>query len=120
MSDFSVVFYEKEDGSLPVKDFLLSLDMKMRAKTVRTIELLQKNGTVLREPYSKSLGNGIFELRTKVGNDISRVLYFFVVGKTIVLTNRFIKKAQKTPVQEIKKAKLYRRDYLQKLKLKAE
>ena len=61
------------------------------------IELLAKNGSELREPYSKHLGDGIFELRAKVSSDITRVLYFFVIGKKIVLTNGFIKKTQKTP-----------------------
>ena len=47
--------------------------------------------------------------------NISRVLYFFVVGKKIVLTNGFIKKTQKTPRSEILKAKQYRADYLSRL-----
>ena len=42
----------------------------------------------------------------------SRVLYFFVIGKKAVLTNGFIKKSSKTPKEEIKLAKLYRADYL--------
>ena len=113
-----MVFYEKEDGTCPAQEFILSLDTKMRAKMVRTVELLQKNGTNLRKPYSESLGDGIFELRAKVGTDISRVLYFFVVGKTVVLTNGFIKKTKKTPVREIEKAKNYRDAYLQAHKKK--
>ena len=44
--------------------------------------------------------------------DGSRVLYFFYVDQHIVLTNGFIKKTQKTPPQEIEKAKRYRADYL--------
>ena len=52
------------------------------------------NGPSLREPYSKPLENGIFELRTKQGSDITRVLYFFIVGKKAVLTNGFIKKIE--------------------------
>ena len=63
----------------------------MLAKTLRTIDLLEMNGPLLREPYSKPLENGIFELRTKQGSDITRVLYFFIVGKKAVLTNGFIK-----------------------------
>lgn len=90
----------------------MSLDVKMRAKTLRTIQLLQNFGFDLREPYSKSLGDGIFELRTQVGNSISRVLYFFIVGQKIILTNGFIKKTQKTPAKEIELAKKYRSDYL--------
>ena len=63
-------------------------------------------------PYSEKLEDGIFELRAKVGSDISRVLYFFVVGRKIILTNGFIKKTQKTPKSEIELAKKYRADYL--------
>lgn len=55
---------------------------------------------------------GFFEIRTKFGSDITRVLYFFVVGKKVILTNGFIKKTQKTPASEITLAKQYRTDYL--------
>ncbi len=112
MEEFEIVFYDHPNGSEPAKDFILSLDIKMRAKMLRTIKLLQDNGYELREPYSKHLDEGIFELRAKVGSDISRVLYFFIVGRKVVLTNGFIKKTQKTPPNEIEKAKEYRKEYL--------
>ena len=80
MQDFDIIFYDKPDGTEPVKEFLDSLDVKMRAKMIRTIVMLQKNG---------------YELREQVGSDISRVLYFFIVGKKVVLTNGFIKKHKK-------------------------
>lgn len=67
---------------------------------------------MLREPYSKPLEDGIFELRVKVGSDISRVLYFFFVGRRVVLTNGFIKKTQKTPSAEIERAKRYRAEFI--------
>lgn len=111
---FKVLFYQRLDGSEPAKDFLNGLDKKMRAKMVRTIETLQNNGNDLREPYSKYLGDGIFELRAKVGSDISRVLYFFFIGKRVVLTNGFVKKTQRTPIREIELAKSYRRDFLRR------
>ncbi len=55
----------------------------MRAKMVKTIELLENNGPNLRLPYSEYLGEGIFELRAKVGSDISRELYFFFLIKKL-------------------------------------
>ncbi len=58
------------------------------------------------------LDDGIFEIRTKFGSDITRVLYFFVIGKRVILTNGFIKKTQKTPASEITLAKQYRIEYL--------
>lgn len=56
---FEVEFYKQSDGQCPIKEFLNSLDIKMRAKILRTIELLEKNGNELREPYSKHLEEDI-------------------------------------------------------------
>ena len=88
---YEIILYDTEDGRCPVQELLDSLEPKLLAKTLRTIDLLEMNGPLLREPYSKPLENGIFELRTKQGSDITRVLYFFIVGKKAVLTNGFIK-----------------------------
>lgn len=109
---FEVVFYDKGDGTEPVKDFILSLDDKMRAKILFDIALLREYGPQLREPYSKSIGDGIFEIRAKQASNITRVLYFFFTGQEIILTNGFIKKTQKTPVKEIETAKKYRADFI--------
>ncbi len=107
-----MIFYDKEDGTAPAQEFILSLNNKLKAKMLRTITILANNGTGLREPYSKHLDDGIFELRAKVGSDISRVLFFFFVGHRAILTNGFTKKTQKTPVAEIEKAKHYRAEYM--------
>lgn len=107
-------FYEKENGEQPAKEFMLSLDKKLRAKLADTIMILQDNGYELREPYSKHISEGIFELRAKQGSDITRVMYFFYVDRHIILTNGFIKKTQNTPQSEIEKAKRYRSDYLKR------
>lgn len=111
MTKFEVIFYEKENGDCPIEEFMNSLDIKMRAKMIGLFELLEEKGTQLREPYSKMIEDGIFEIRCKVGNNISRVLYFFYFEGKIVLTNGFVKKTQKTPTEEIKLAKKYRADF---------
>ena len=107
----NVIFYQKPDGSYPVTDFLNSLDDKMRAKVIRSLKLLEAKGLLLRAPDSKELTDGIMELRTTFAGNISRVLYFFIVGNTAIVTNGFIKKTQKTPIEEIERAKAYRLDY---------
>ena len=109
---FDAKFYEKPDGTKPAKDFILSLPMKMRAKITRTIAMLETSGTDLREPHSKHLHDGIFEIRAKIGSDITRVLYFFVIGRRIIITHGFVKKTDKTPPGEIDKAKQYRNEFL--------
>lgn len=117
---FELEFYETEDGKEPVADFLDSLDQKMNAKLVGLMELLEEKGTELREPYSAPLGEGIFELRCKLGSNITRVLFFFYVGKHIVVTNGFVKKTQKTPPAEIKLAKDRRKDWLKRYQQKSD
>ena len=116
MQKFEVVFYEKDDGQCPVEDFLKKIDVKMRAKMVGLLEILEEKGNILREPYSKHLEDGIFELRCKVGSNITRVLYFFYYQGKIILTNGFVKKVQKTPRKEIRIAKTYRADYVERVK----
>ena len=109
-----IEFYRMADGTEPVADFIRSLDELMYAKTMHMIDLLEAHGYLLRPPYSKNLGNGIMELRISAGGNISRILYFFVVGNTAVLTNGFIKKTQKTPSAEIERAERYRKDYMRR------
>jgi len=112
MQEYKAVFYDLPDGTEPAKDFLDELDEKMFAKLIRAIGVLKAGGVMVREPYSKHLDDGIFEVRAQVGSNISRVLYFFFTGKQFVLTHGFIKKTQKTPPSEIEKAKKYRHEYL--------
>lgn len=103
MDKFTVEFYEKENGEKPIELFLDSLDIKMRSKLLMILTVLQEKGNQLREPYSKHLDDGIFELRGKVGSDISRVLYFFYYGGKIVITNGFIKKRIKHRMMKLKR-----------------
>lgn len=111
MSNFEVEFFEKDDGTYPAEEFILSQNTKMQVKLYRLLELLELRGNELREPYSKSLEDGIFEIRAVQGNNITRVLYFFVIGHKIILTNGFVKKTQKTPKSEVMLAKKYRQQY---------
>ena len=110
--EFKVEFYETSDGKCPFLNFLSILDVKLRAKVFRDLGLLQKNGNDLGMPFSKFLDDGIFELRTKLGSNNVRVLYFFIYGKTIIVTNGFKKKTQKTPIGEIQLAQKYRNEYV--------
>lgn len=118
--EIDVCFYDLEDGTKPAKDFILKLPQKMKAKIYRAIDMLESNGADLREPYSKYLSDGIFELRVQIGSDITRVMYFFIVGKKAILTHGFIKKTQKTPPSGIKRAKKYRAEYLNRKEINNE
>ena len=108
---FNVEYYELPNGERPVETFLDSLDLKMRAKALGSIDILAEFGNKLREPYSKAIGKGLFELRIKFAGDITRIFYFFVVNNRIILTNGFFKKTKKTPMGEIALAQKYKTDY---------
>ncbi len=115
MMDWQVEYYKKENGSIPVLDFLLSLDAKMRAKAFSEIELLEKHGSNLREPYVKPIkgekGRGLFELRIKFASGISRIFYFTYNKNTFVLLHGFTKKTEHTPSGELERALRYKEDY---------
>ncbi|MDR3271630.1 MAG: type II toxin-antitoxin system RelE/ParE family toxin [Peptococcaceae bacterium] len=115
---FDVKFYELPNGEKPVKIFLDSLDLQMRSKAVSSLTILAEFGNTLREPYSKAIDKGLFELRIKFAGDITRIFYFFCVDHKIIVTNGFVKKTPKTPPSEIGLALKYKADYEGRLERK--
>jgi len=113
--EWQVEYYKKENGNIPVLDYLLSLDAKIRAKAFSEIELLEKYGSELREPYVKPLKGtqykGLFELRVKFASNISRIFYFAYRQNTFVLLHGFTKKTEITPQRELERALRYKEDY---------
>ena len=93
----------------------MSLPAKLRAKAFSDMELLQKHGNDLREPYVKPIkgkyGKDLYELRIKFASDIARIFYFTYYNNKFVLLHGFIKKTMKTPSGEIQKAYEYMEDY---------
>ena len=107
-----VEFYKNAEGEKPAGQFIRSIeDLRLRAKVIRSVKLLETYGRDLTKPDSAPLGDGIYELRTIQSNNIARCLYFFFDGDKAIVTNGFIKKTQKTPPEEIKTAKERRADY---------
>ena len=110
----------KENGKVPVQDFLYSLNPKLRAKAFSDIELLKKLGNELKEPYVKPIkgknNKGLYELRIKFSSDIARIFYFTYYNNKFVLLHGFIKKTMKTPENEIDKARKYMEDYKRRAK----
>lgn len=90
----------------PAAEFVQKLAMKMRAKVLRTIGLLERFGPQLPAPHAKALKGcgGLKELRVKQGSDIVRLFYFHHKGKVYVVTSGYIKKTQKTNQREIERA----------------
>lgn len=83
-----------------VPEEIADLPPVVQAKLIRLIDKLKANATALREPDSKPLRDGLFEIRT-MGTDIARGLYVYQKGRHIYLLRVFIKKTQKTSSGEI-------------------
>ena len=81
MSEFKAEFYETEEGKKPAKDFMLSQNPKMKAKLFGLVSILEQYGNQLREPYSKPLGDGIFELRAKSRDRYFKSIIFLFIMK---------------------------------------
>jgi phage-related protein len=109
---YEVNYYTTDKGVKPVEEFIDSLDSKMKAKVFGRLSLLQEYGPLLNMPYSRHLEDEIYELRVVQGNNITRLLYFFVYNSQIIVTHGFVKKTQKTPRKEIERAKKYRLDWV--------
>ena len=60
-------------------------------------ELLEARGNTLGEPYTKSLNDGLFEIRIKSDEGIAKSIYCYEIGKRIIILLTFVKKTQKTP-----------------------
>ena len=89
--------YLARSGENVVEEFIKELPTEDRALVRARIDFLGEVGNRLREPYSKSLGRGLFELRVKS----RRVIYCFRPGGIIVLLHGFTKKTQKVPKREL-------------------
>ncbi len=79
------------------------------SKIVLHIEILEKTGSRVGLPYSKHIGNGVWELRP---NDY-RIFFFVWNGNYIVLLHTFRKKTKKTPLREIQRAEKEKSDWIQ-------
>lgn len=82
-----------------INKFILNLDPETQARTLRYLDLLEKQEYKLGMPYSKSLHKGLFELRI-TGNKHVRIIYCFKNGK-ICLLSAFVKKTDKIPLKEL-------------------
>jgi phage-related protein len=96
-------FYENASGRQPVKEWILELSSEARKSLGRDIQKVEF-GWPLGMPYCRSLGDGLWEVRSNlVDGKIGRVI-FFVAQERMVLLHGFIKKTPKTPSQDLKLA----------------
>ena len=97
--------------------FIDILQLKLKAKTLRTIGLLEEFGPFLTEPHSKKISgaSALSELRIKQSSDICRLFYFHHEQKFYIITSGYVKKEKRTKKSEIEKAKRLMTQYLEEI-----
>ena len=94
-----VNFFRQESGREPVRDWLKSMsaeDRKLVGEDIKTVQW----GWPMRMPLVRSLGEGLWEIRTDLRGRIARII-FCIRDDNIVLLHGFIKKAQEIPKRDL-------------------
>lgn len=106
-----VVFYQTRAGNEPVRNWLKTLP-KEECKSIGIDILKVQFRWPVGKPLVENLGDGIWEVRSRLPNRIARVI-FTEIDEEIVLLHGFIKKTQKTPKEELDLAKKRKKEYLE-------
>jgi phage-related protein len=105
-----VSFYRLTSGKEPVRDWLMKLSREDRLAIGMDIKMVEF-GWPVGLPVCRSLGDGLWEVRSTLHNRIARVL-FCIEGGVMWLLHGFIKKQQKAPAGEINIAQKRMREIL--------
>ena len=110
--EFTVEFYERDDGHCPVREFLDALKASDPGDFAAVVAGLAKlrNRQYHREPLSRSLGAGLFELR-HVGKLNTRILWFFMENRRIVALHAIRNKGQAIPPRDLATARQRMQDW---------
>jgi phage-related protein len=111
--EFTVEFYETKEGRCPVREFLDDLKATDSGDFAAVMAGLVRlrNRQNHREPLSKSLGDGLFELR-HVGKLNTRVLWFFQKGCRIIAVHAIRNKGQAVAARDLDTARTRMNDWL--------
>lgn len=99
----AVKFFRSEAGNEPVREWLTDLPKEARRLIGEDIKTVQY-GWPIGMPVVRKLEEGLWEVRTTLGDTIARVV-FTVFNGQMVLLHGFIKKSQKMPSVDLKTAK---------------
>ena len=98
---WEIVYVTDEETSSSVEKWLNNLSKEMFKSITKELMLLSLAGNQLRLPHSKSLGNGLFELRER--NYGLRIYYTFRPGKIIFLLLAGNKETQEMDIRIARK-----------------
>ena len=116
---YRIDFYKDENGESELRSFIEALweasstskEARIQYKQISMqITMLSEKGINMPTKYTKHIDEDIWELRPGK----NRILYFCYLDDMFVLLHYFRKTTDKTPRQEIERAKAERDDYLRR------
>lgn len=117
---FDIEFWEDDKGYSDVSDYIEKLSQKKDKdskinlrKIIAYIDTLAYKGNSVCYPFARHIDVDIWELRP-LNN---RFMYAYFTGNKIIILSHFIKKTNKTPKNEIEKAKMRLEDYKKRFKM---
>jgi phage-related protein len=94
--EWEILYYNEE-----VQQSISSWPVGIRAYYVRITERIVIFGPNLGMPFTRSMGKGLFEIRARGREGIGRAFFCMTVNRKIVILHAYIKKSQKTPLNEL-------------------
>jgi len=98
--EWRITFYNQK-----VELETLGFPQGILANFLHIAEMIEELGPSLGPPYTKAIGAGLFEIRSKGREGIGRSFFCAVKGREVIVLHSFVKKTQKTPKKEIKLAR---------------
>ena len=116
LGTWAIEYYQTAGGSVPIAEFVDGLPPQAQAKFIRSLELLEQYGLLLREPWVRNIQDipKLRELRFISFGDICRFFFFPVAGRKLILLHGFKKKTQQTPRRELHTAEARMKDYIRR------
>lgn len=103
---YSIIYYSQQ-----VQDDVMALPDTLQARYIGLTTRMIEHGPNLGLPHTDSLGGGLFELRLKGAEGIARVMYCLMIERQILILHVFVKKTQKTPLKELRIARLRMKEF---------
>ena len=98
--NYTISYYNER-----IRQQVMLLPPGILADYIHLTDLIQHHGADLWMPHSRTMGDGLFELRPKGPEGIGRVFYCMQLGGSVVILHSFIKKTNATPVADLKLAR---------------
>jgi len=98
--NWTITYYSES-----VQNEILAMPAGFLARFLKYTDRMELYGPDLGMPHTRSMGEGLFELRLKAAEGIARVFYCTMIGKRIVMLHQFTKKTEKTPPRELATAR---------------